>query len=97
MYHLAVGATLWTAWQLVTGAGVLLSGVIPPWWRLDLAAPLTFLLLLLPMLTGRAAYAAAVVGGAAAVLANGLPLGLGLLLGAAAGVAAGVVVGGRHA
>lgn len=57
---------------------------------------------LLPMFTGRAAYAAAAVGGAAAVVASSLPLGLGLLAGAVAGmvagaVVAGVPVGGRRA
>jgi branched chain amino acid efflux pump len=80
----------------MTGAGMLLGGVLPDWLRLDLAAPLTFLLLLLPMLRGRAAYAAAATGGIVAVAASGLPLGLGLLLGAAAGIAAGTYTGGRH-
>jgi predicted branched-subunit amino acid permease len=96
-YYLAVGLTLWTAWQLITGAGVLLAGVLPASLRLELAAPLTFLLLLLPMLTSRAAYAAAGVGAAVAVAASGLPLGLGLLAGAAAGMTAGTLVGGRDA
>ena len=51
----------------MTGAGVLLAGVLPPSLRLELAAPLTFLLLLLPMLTTRAAYGAAATGGIVAV------------------------------
>jgi predicted branched-subunit amino acid permease len=96
-YYLAVGLTLFTAWQLITGAGVLLAAVLPTSLRLELAAPLTFLLLLLPMLTSRAAYAAAATGAAVAVAASGLPLGLGLLVGAAAGVGAGALVGGRRA
>jgi predicted branched-subunit amino acid permease len=96
-YYLAVGLTLWPAWQLITGAGALLAGVLPASLRLELAAPLTFLLLLLPMLTSRAAYAAAAVGAAASVAASGLPLGLGLLVGATAGMGAGALVGGRRA
>jgi predicted branched-subunit amino acid permease len=96
-YYLAVGLTLWTAWQLITAAGVLLGGVLPASLRLELAAPLTFLLLLLPMLTSRAAYAAAAVGAAVALAASGLPLGLGLLVGATAGMAVGALVGGRDA
>lgn len=96
-YYLAVGLTLWTAWQLITAAGAVLAGVLPASLRLELAAPLTFLLLLLPMLAGRAAYAAAVVGAAVAVAASGLPFGLGLLVGTAAGMAAGALVGGRRA
>ena len=100
-YYLGAGVTLWAGWMALTGAGVLLGGLLPASLPLGLAAPLTFLVLLLPMLTGRAACAAAVAGGAVALLAQGLPLGLGLLCGAAAGVAAGVavdaLVGGRDA
>jgi predicted branched-subunit amino acid permease len=88
-YYLAVGLTLWTAWMTLTAAGVLLGGVLPRSLPLDLAAPLTFLLLLLPMLTSRPAYAAATTGGLIALAASGLPLGLGLLAGAAAGITAG--------
>lgn len=95
-YYLGVGLVMWPAWMGLTGAGVLLGGVLPASLRLDLAAPLTFLLLLLPMLTSRPAYAAAATGGAVAVAASGLPLGLGLLAGAAAGIAVGGCLGGRH-
>lgn len=96
-YYLAAGGTLWAGWMLVTGAGTVLAGALPAGLRLELAAPLTFLLLALPMLTGRAAYAAAAVGGAVAVAASGLPLGLGLMAGAVAGTVAGAVVAGSVA
>jgi predicted branched-subunit amino acid permease len=96
-YYLAVGITFWAGWMTLTGAGATLAGVLPAALSLQLAAPLTFLLLLLPMLTDRAAYAAAATGGGVAVLGSGLPLGLGLLLGAAAGVTAGGLIGGRRA
>jgi predicted branched-subunit amino acid permease len=96
-YYLATGATLFVAWQVLTGAGALLAGALPSSLGLELAAPLTFLLLLLPMLTGRAAHAAAATGAVVAVAASALPLGLGLLAGAAAGMLAGAVVGGRDA
>jgi predicted branched-subunit amino acid permease len=92
VYYLTVGVTLCVAWQVLTGAGVLLAGVLPEWLHVELAAPLTFLLLLLPMLTGRAAYAAAAAGAAVALTAIALPLGLGLVVGAAAGLGAGVAV-----
>lgn len=88
-YYLGVGLTLWAAWQLLTGAGMVLAGMLPASLRLELAAPLTFLLLLLPMLTSRAAHAAAATGALVAVAATELPLGLGLLIGAAAGITAG--------
>ncbi|MCH6172288.1 AzlC family ABC transporter permease [Pseudonocardia alaniniphila] len=96
-YFFAVGAGLWAAWQVLTGLGVLLAGVLPVGLRLDLAAPLTFLLLLLPMLTSRPAWGAAAAGGVVAVTAADLPLGLGLLVGAGAGIATGAFLGRRHA
>jgi len=68
-YYLAVGIILWTAWMALTAAGVLLGGVLPTSLPLDRIAPLTFLLLLLPMLTSRPAYAAAATGGLVAVVA----------------------------
>jgi predicted branched-subunit amino acid permease len=96
LYYLGVGGALWTAWLAMTGAGVLLAGVLPTSLHLELAAPLTFLLLLLPMLTNRATYGAAVTGGIVAVAASGLPLGLGLLVGAGAGIAVGATLAGRR-
>jgi predicted branched-subunit amino acid permease len=96
-YYVALAATCWAGWQLLTAAGAVLAGTLPAWLPLQLAAPLTFLLLLLPMLKDRASYTAAAVGGSTALIASGLPLGLGLLLGAACGIAAGASVGARHA
>jgi predicted branched-subunit amino acid permease len=96
-YYFAVGLTLWSAWLLLTGAGMLVAGVLPAGFRLDMAAPLTFLLLLLPMLRGRAPVVAALAGGVAATAASGLPLGLNVLVGAAVGVAAGTLAGGHRA
>jgi predicted branched-subunit amino acid permease len=95
-YYLGVGLVLWTGWMALTAAGVLLGAVLPTSLPLDLAAPLTFLLLLLPMLTSPSAYAAAATGGFVSVAASGLPLGLGLLAGAVAGVTAGRLLAGRH-
>ncbi|MCL3861071.1 AzlC family ABC transporter permease [Actinotalea sp. K2] len=88
-YYFALAATCWTAWLLLTGTGVLLAGSLPPGLRLEVAAPLTFLLLLLPTMDSTPSRVAALVGGTAAVVASGLPLGTGLLLGAAVGIAAG--------
>ena len=100
-YYAGVGVTLWSAWLLLTGLGMLLAGVLPAGFRLDLAAPLTFLLLLLPMLGSRTAVVAAGAGGIAAAASAGLPLGLNVLVGAAVGVVAGAlgagsVAGGRR-
>jgi predicted branched-subunit amino acid permease len=95
-YYATAGAMTWVAWMVLTGVGALLAGVLPASLHLDLAAPLTFLLLLLPMLTTRASRAAAAAGAGAAVAAAALPLGLGLLVGAAAGITAGALSGARR-
>jgi branched chain amino acid efflux pump len=98
-YYAGVAGVLWASWLLLTGAGVLLAGALPRALPLTVAAPLGFLMLLLPMLKGRPGYAAAITGGVVALAAAGLPLGLNLLVGGAAGAAAGAYVGGgeRHA
>lgn len=96
-YYFGVGISAWTAWQLLTGAGVVLADVLPSALPLGLAAPLTFLLLLLPALTTGPAYTAAGVGGGVALLGSGLPMGLGLLVGALAGMSAGVWTEARRA
>lgn len=88
-YYLAMALTCWVGWVALTGAGGLLAGLLPADLRLELAAPLTFLLLLLPTLKSHASYLAAGVAGLVAVPAAGLPLGLGMLLAAAVGVVAG--------
>jgi predicted branched-subunit amino acid permease len=96
-YYVGVAAVLWSGWLLLTGAGVLLAARLPSGLPLTMAAPLGFLLLLLPMLKDRPAYVAAIVGGVVAVATAGLPLGLNLLVGGATGAAAGTYAGKRHA
>ncbi len=97
-YYLAAAFTCWVGWIALTAAGGMLVGALPAALPLEVAAPLTFLLLLIPTLKDHASYLAAGVAGAVAVLAADLPLGLGLLVAATAGVVAGTVAqGGRHA
>jgi predicted branched-subunit amino acid permease len=88
-YYFAIGLTFWLGWQVLTAAGLVLGGVVPASLHLERAAPLTFLILLLPMLTTRSARIAAAVAATVAVVGSGLPYGLGLLAGSLAGVAAG--------
>lgn len=91
-YFFVASWTCWAGWLVLTGAGVLLGHLLPDALPLEVATPLTFLLLLLPSLKTSAMRTAAAIGGAVAVSASGLPLGLGLLTGALAGIAAGAVV-----
>ncbi len=90
-YYLGLGLTLWTAWNLMTGAGLLVGTVLPPSWPLELAVPFTFLALLVPTVTDRPTLLAAAVGGVVAVAAHAAPFHLGLLIGAAAGIGAGLL------
>ena len=91
-YFFSAGITCFFGWSLLVVFGVLLGGFIPDWVPLELAIPLTFLLLVLPLIKDRAGLVAAVVGGFVALLASPLDLGLGLMVGAIAGLVAGGVV-----
>lgn len=91
LYYLGLGGTIFTGWMCMTVGGIVVGGALPEGLGLDLAVPLTFLALLVPAVEDRPTLVAALVGGAVAVVADGLPLHLGLLVGALAGIVAGVV------
>ncbi len=91
-YYFAAGTTCLVGWTALVTAGVLLGGLIPTWVPLELAIPLTFLLLVLPLIKDRAGLVAASVGGIAALIAHPLPFGFGLMVGAVAGLVAGGIV-----
>jgi predicted branched-subunit amino acid permease len=91
-YYFSMSIVLWVGWAALLAVGVLFGGLIPPWVPLELAIPLTFFLLLLPLLKDHAGVVAASVGGIAALLAQPLPLGTGLIIGAVAGLVAGGIV-----
>ncbi|MEF8730088.1 MAG: AzlC family ABC transporter permease [Accumulibacter sp.] len=88
-FYLGLAGATWVCWQLATIAGILLGSLVPASWSLDFIVPLTFIAMLVPLLTGRAMVLAAVTGGSAAVLLV-LPLQLNLIVAALLGVAAGV-------
>jgi predicted branched-subunit amino acid permease len=92
-FYFGACATLWTSWQLSTIAGVLLGSTLPDDVPLDFAVPLAFLVLLVPTLTSRPAFAAAAAGGLGAVATAelGAPR-LAVVVGAVAGIAAGALV-----
>lgn len=89
-FLLGGGLLMWSAWQLSTVVGVLVGGALPKDTPLDFAVPLVFLVLLVPVLTRRPAVVAALVGGAAAVIAAQLGAGgASIVIGCACGIAAG--------
>ena len=96
-YYLGAGVLLWVVWQISTLAGALGGAAIPDGVPLDFAVPLVFLVLLVPVITNRAAAVAALAGGAAAVGAAELGAGaLSILAGALVGIGAGALAEGRQ-
>jgi predicted branched-subunit amino acid permease len=91
------GVGLWSGWQVSTLAGVLIGARLPADMGLDFALPLTFIAIVVPMISTRALFAAAIAAGAAAVALAALPYKLGLFLGALAGLAVGAALGRKPA
>jgi predicted branched-subunit amino acid permease len=86
------GATVnWVAWQLSSYLGIVLGGLAPTSWGLDLAAALALVAVLIPMANKLPAVAGMVVTGVLAVLTVGMPMKLGLLVSIVAGGAVAVV------
>lgn len=96
-FLLGAGLGMWASWQASTALGLFIGARLPSTWSLEFTLPLTFIALVVPQLKDRPALAAAVVSGAVALAARGLPLGLGLLLAAALGIAVGTLLERRAA
>lgn len=86
------GLTLWSGWQLSTLGGVLLGAGIPGHWGLDFSIALTFIALLVLSIQRRSELLGAVVAGAVALAAFGLPHKLWILLAAGLGMGTGVLL-----
>jgi 4-azaleucine resistance transporter AzlC len=91
-YYFTTSIILVLGWTGLISAGVAVGGFIPAWVPLELAIPLTFLLLVLPLIKDRPGLVAAGVGGVVALIADPLPFGFGLMVGAVAGLIAGGIV-----
>jgi 4-azaleucine resistance transporter AzlC len=91
-FFLGAGLALWVTWQLTTSLGIFLGAAVPDSWSLDFALPLTFLALLMPVLTSRPAVAAALVAGLVAVLGFHWPYGVALVTATVLGLSAGVAL-----
>ena len=82
----------WLSWQLPSLLGLLMGGRIPTEWGLGFAGTLALLALSYTLLEERSTWIAALVAGAAAVMAYGLPLKLNILVAVAAAVTVGLVI-----
>lgn len=90
-FGLGAGLMIWVVAQGATLAGVLLGGQVPTSWHLELAAPFTFLSLLVLSQPSRAGMCAALAAGLTALLAVTLPLNLGLLVATGLGMVVGLI------
>ena len=89
---LGTGLTLYVTWQAAVIVGAVAGAQIPASWSLDFVVVLTFLSLLVPAVRTRADLAAAIVAGAVALIAAGLPYRLSLVAASLSGIAAGVAI-----
>ena len=89
---LGSGFALWFGWQLSTAACILLGASLPADWPLDFALPLTFIAIVVPLITDRARLFAALAAGGVALVLAGLPYKTGLVFAALAGIAAGALL-----
>ena len=81
----------WLTWQACATTGIIAASYVPTQWGLEFTGTLALLALVGPSLNARPALAGAVIAGAIAVLAHGLPFRLGLFCGAIAGIAAATI------
>ena len=76
------GFALWFGWQLSTAAGILLGTQLPKDLPLDFALPLTFIAIVVPLISDRARLMTALAAGGIAVALAGLPYKTGLIVAA---------------
>lgn len=89
-YFYGTAVVNWVAWQVASIAGILLGGLAPTEWGLELAASLALLAVLIPMANKMPAVAGIVVTAVLSVLTVGMPMKLGLLVSVVAGGAVAV-------
>lgn len=95
-HFLGGGALLWTVWQVAVALGIAIGDFVREEWQLIFSVPILFLGLMVLSLRSKPTVVAAVVAGAVAVFARGLPQGSGLLLAIFLGAAAGVIAEGQR-
>jgi branched chain amino acid efflux pump len=84
----------WITWQGCALIGIVAAGQVPTEWGLEFTGTLALVALVGPALAARPALAGALVAGAVALLAHGLPYRLGLFFAAIAGIAVATLVEG---
>lgn len=90
-YYLAAGLAFLVFWNAAVALGLVVGPVVPDSWGLEFAIPVMFTGMLVPGLTSRPKWVAALVAAAVTAACAGIPNRGGLLVGAAAGIVAGVL------
>ena len=92
-YFLGANVAMYVCWQFDTALGYWIGAALgdPLALGLDFVLPVVFIAILVPQLKSRSTILSALVAGAVAVLAAGLPNKLGLLIAIAAGIFAGIL------
>lgn len=83
------GFGLWAVWQAACIVGVMLGSEIPAGWSLEFAGTLTFIAIVIPLLTDRAAWTAMLTAGFLAIACAGFPYQLAIVAAAIGGMLAG--------
>jgi branched chain amino acid efflux pump len=91
-HFLGAALTLYVFWQAAVVLGVVAGASVPAGWSLDFAVVLTFIALLVPVVRSRADLAAAIVAGAVALVAAGMPYRLSLVVASIGGIAVGMAI-----
>jgi len=92
LHFLGCGAALWLMWVVTNLIGFYAGNAIPASWSLDFAVPLCFIALVAPLFRTVPAIAAGLVGGAAVLALDALPMKLSLVAAGLVGIAAGTIV-----
>jgi predicted branched-subunit amino acid permease len=90
-YFYGVAAANWVVWQVSSMTGLLLGGLAPTEWGLELAAYLALLAVLVPLAAKAPAIAGVVTAIALSLLTVGWPLRSGLLVAVGGGVVVAMV------
>jgi len=91
-FFLGAAITMWFAWQVSVGLGIVLGLKLPASWSLEFTIPLTFLALVIPAIKDKPTAMAALSAGVSVVLLNNLPYKLGQIVAALIGILIGVLV-----
>ena len=89
-YLFGISFAIWLCWQLSGLGGILLGSLVPENWSMDFILPLTFIAIVVPIITRPALLHAALAGGAASVVLN-LPMKLNLIAATFIGILAGLI------